>query len=282
MKTDPLTRDHAIITPWSENYTEAKFAYIRDLITDADILKRFQKGGELPAGYGIGIDERCIEYPWFFAQIPVSAKTMLDAGSTLNHEAVVHHPALNDKDLHILTLSPEGNCFWKLGISYLFSDLRSIPIRDEYYDVIVSISTLEHVGMDNSAHTGQARYRENRPTDFILALRELWRVLKPRGRLFITLPFGKYEDMGFALQFDSRTLKELLCTVPFRSIEQRFYRYSANGWQSSNETECGNCRYVEWVIEYFSNPKKGLPQPIPEEKDLAAAARAVACLQLTK
>jgi hypothetical protein len=88
--------------------------------------------------------------------------------------------------------------------------------------------------------------------------------------------------MGFALQFDSRTLKELLCTVPFQSIEQRFYRYSANGWQSSTETDCGNCRYVEWVIEYFSNPKKGLPQPIPEEKDLAAAARAVACLQLTK
>jgi hypothetical protein len=112
MKTDPLTSDHAIITPWSENYTEAKFAYIRDLIKDADILRRFQNGGELPAGYGIGIDERCIEYPWFFAQVPVSAKTMLDAGSTLNHEAVVHHPALNDKELHILTLSPEGNCLY--------------------------------------------------------------------------------------------------------------------------------------------------------------------------
>ena len=73
---------------------------------------------------------------------------MLDAGSTLNHAHILQRlrPAM-DK-LHIVTLAPEERAFPELDVSYLFADLRDLPLSDDVYDQVVSISTLEHVGLD--------------------------------------------------------------------------------------------------------------------------------------
>jgi RNA polymerase sigma-70 factor (ECF subfamily) len=57
--------------------------------------------------------------------------------------------------IHILSLAPEEECFWQRSVSYLFHDLRNIPIRDDYYDTISCLSTLQHVGCDNSSFTGK-------------------------------------------------------------------------------------------------------------------------------
>ncbi|MFA6172227.1 MAG: hypothetical protein WC334_07085 [Kiritimatiellales bacterium] len=49
------------------------------------------------------------------------------------------------------------------------------------YDLIISISTLEHVGWDESLR---------RPDKLILALENLKLLLKPEGRLIVTVPLG--------------------------------------------------------------------------------------------
>jgi hypothetical protein len=91
------------------------------------------------------------EYSWLLAHLQSGPEIFLDAGSALNHAFILEQPVLEKKKLHILTLAPESNCFWQKGISYLYHDLRSIPIRDGYYDAIVGLSTLEHVGCDKYA-----------------------------------------------------------------------------------------------------------------------------------
>lgn len=268
--------------PWQADYYQIKFDHIKKALENPRLLEIFLQGSKLPAGYGIGIDERCIEYLYFFAHLPPQSRTILDAGSTLNHDAVIHHSALDRKNLHIATLAPEGNCFWRKGISYLFTDFRSIPIKDNYYDCIVSISTIEHVGMDNFGITGQTAHHESRPKDFLLAIKELWRVLKPNGTLMLTVPFGRYTNLGFALQFDSDLLQELIMAVPFVEKKIDFYKYFPTGWQISSAKECSQCLFVEWLAKFLLNPTKGWPDPIPVEHDLAAGARAVACIRLTK
>jgi hypothetical protein len=128
--------------PWSSGYHEAKIQLIGNLLADSPLLTLFREQSSLPEHYGVGFDERCIEYPWLLAHLEHGHQIVLDAGSALNHGYIVEHDLLRDKKVHILTLAPEGNCFWRQGISYLFDDLRHVPTRDVYYDTVVCISTL--------------------------------------------------------------------------------------------------------------------------------------------
>jgi len=84
-----------------------------------------------------------------------------------------------------------------------------LPIRDNTYDAVVSISTLEHIGMDNSRYTSNDRYREKIADAFVVAVGELRRVLKFGGHLFITVPYGKYQNVGWLQQFNSELIDQL-------------------------------------------------------------------------
>lgn len=265
--------------PWSPGYGIYKRQFIMQALVNEDLLGRFRRGEPLIPGYGVGLDERCIEYPWLLTHLHDGPEVLLDAGSTLNHDFILDHPVFQHRVIHILTLAPEANCFWQKGISYLFHDLRDIPIRDAYYDSIACLSTLEHVGCDNVLCTQNDAYREHRPDDFILAMKELCRVLKPGGTLFLTVPFGVYHHFGTFQQFDRKLLSRAIEAFGKASeVVQIFYRYTDEGWKMASAQDCAECEYVEWI----NRPGNQWPSPLSIEPDRAAGARAVACVRMVK
>ncbi len=268
--------------PWSKTYNEYRFNFIKKIIKDPKNLSIFKLNKKLPINYGIGIDERCIEIPWVFAQLTAGQERVLDAGSALNHEIFVKQTIWQEKSLHILTLAPENNCFWRSGISYLYEDLRDIPIKDNYYDTVISVSTLEHIGFDNTLFTHKKTLGANLPEDFLYAVSEIKRVLKSKGCFLLTLPFGAYLDLGIAQQFDVQLLDKLINAFEPQHIEKVYYKYSINGWQLALEEECSNCMFLEWLADVYRSSDKCFPDPIPAAYDLAAAARAVVCLKMIK
>lgn len=248
-------------------------------LADEPLLMRFRHGEALPAGYGVGVDERCIEYPWAVSRLDNGPAVLLDAGSTLNHDFILEHPILRNKELHIFTLAPEAQCFWQRGISYLFCDLRDIPIRDNYYDSVACISTLEHIGCDNTFYTGSDADGEDHREDFVIAMQELWRVLKSGGHLFLTVPFGAYRHCGSFQQFDSMLLSRAIAAFgEAAQVAVAFYRYSEEGWNVANQADCEKCEYWRWI----GQPRETWPDPLPVEPDLATGARAVACVEFIK
>jgi SAM-dependent methyltransferase len=267
--------------PWSPGYARYKSQVITRMLRDNTIVELFRSGDPLPVKYGYGVDERCVEYPWLFSQLPADAKFILDAGSVLNHDFILTQPFLNGRKLHLITSAPEHNCFWRKGISYIYEDLRRLPFRDDCYDAIVCLSTLEHVGCDNTAYTAESAYSASHPNDIELVMRELKRVLKPGGTLFLSVPFGSYRNFGTFRQFDRSLLSLALAAFGDASnCAETFYRYRSDGWQLATASECAECKYVEWIAESWRLHQE--PSPIPVEEDLAAAARAVACIQLVK
>lgn len=267
--------------PWSVGYTLYRQKQIEKAISDETVMDTFRNSMQLPMLYGVGIDERCIEYPMLIANISQNAQNLLDAGSILNHEYILKHPLFNNKKIHIITLSPEKNCYWEKGISYLYGDLRDIPIRDNYYDEVICISVLEHIGCDNQMFANKGKYNDDSPMDFIAAIKEMSRVLKHGGSLLLTVPFGKYRHFGIFQQFDYERLS--LAIEAFGTaarIVQTFYKYKNNGWQLSNADECAECEYVGWLADAWRNST--WPDVIPKEPDNATAARAVACVRITK
>ena len=92
------------------------------------------------------------------------------------------------EEIHIVTLVYEGIAFPERGVSYAFSDLRTLPYRDNFFDTVVSISTLEHVGMDNTGY-GSTQPRAADPAGEVdQAARELTRVLAPGGSCSFRFP----------------------------------------------------------------------------------------------
>jgi len=253
--------------PWSRGYSEYKWNYISSVIHSHEIMDLFKKSSSLPSGYGQRLDERVVEYPWILSQIPQESCRLLDAGSILNHPHIISHPDLRNKKITITTLAPEHYCYYKFGISYLYEDLRNLPLRDNFYDMVICISTLEHVGMDNTRFVASPDYFEKKHEDFKLAIREMQRVLKHGGIMLVTVPYGQYESFGWFQVFDSNLVMQTIETFNPNAVFKIFYIYTSKGWNISDENTCSTQRYFD--------KKTWTP-------DFAAAARAVCCLKLTK
>ncbi len=256
--------------PWRRGYFEYKWKMIKKYINDHEIIQLFIKKDLLPANFGIGIDERVVEYPWMLSHINKEPAKLLDAGSALNFEAILSHEKIKNKKTTIVTLNPEANCFWHLGISYIFDDLRNLPFTSDYFDVITSISTIEHIGMDNTEiYTSNSKYKENKTEDYLIAINELKRVLKPNGKLLITVPFGKYHNFGFFQQFDKSMINKIISTFGTDKCQITFYKYTNNGWQICAEEPSSTAEYIT-----SDRAKK--------DSSLPAAASAIACILITK
>ena len=217
-------------------------------------------GRPLPERYGIGFDERVVEFPWI-ATRELSGR-VLDAGSTLNHAHVLPRLRPRVASLDIVTLTPEEQAFPQLDVSYQYADLRDLPYRDAIYDTVVCLSTLEHVGMDNAQYGDAAPRSDDSLADLARAVRELRRVLRPGGRMFVTVPFGVAADLGWQRVFDAAALEALLAELAPVSSEVEIFRYLPSGWVRSNVDEAGDAVYRD----HFSDPTPAA--------DRAPAARA--------
>lgn len=252
--------------PLTPGYDVHKWTQIAAALSDSALLDLFKRGEALPANYGHGIDERIVEYPWLVSRLPRGSQMLLDAGSALNFKPLMMLPVLKEKTVHVLTLHPESNCFWQSGVSYEFADLRDLPFKDSYFDQIACLSTLEHVGLNTEIYTSE-RVESLQKGDYKIAAGELWRVLKPGGRLYLTLPFGKPCDLDWLQQFDAAMIGSLLELLRPREVSEVYYRYDARGWSVSSAEACRDAEYTA---------------PESVSRELPVAAGAVVCLDLLK
>jgi glycosyltransferase involved in cell wall biosynthesis/SAM-dependent methyltransferase len=254
--------------PWSHEYTEAHRAFVSRELQDASLLATLRDGAPLPERFGVGFDERVVEFPWVAAQ--ELGGRVLDAGSALNHLHVLGRLRPRMGELDIVTLAPEDESFPELGVSYLYADLRALPMPDASYDRVLSISTLEHVGMDNTYYGADVAKAPDPQRELLAAVRELARVLRPGGDCYITVPAGSGERFAWVRTLTPAELDELVEAFAPEHHTLAFYRHSATGWQLSDRDAVAG----ETYRDHFTS---GPPGP-----DRAVAARAVACLKLVK
>ena len=251
--------------PWSPGYYTAKKRTIRSAI-DAGLFKR---SADLPPNYGRGLDERVIEYPWLFAQLEEEPGRVLDAGSVLNYHFLVSRPPVKNAHLTIMTLAPENRCYWNRSISYVFGDLRTPFFSDGLFDVVVSVSTIEHIGLDNTRlYTSDAALKETDANGFVAAIDQFKRVLKPGGVCLITVPFGKRVVRDWYQVFNAQLVQEVVDA--FQPVEYtiEYFGYSQNGWSRVRPEQIAEAEFYD----IHEGKRIGA--------DSAAAARGVACLRL--
>ena len=230
-----------VIRARGETLARRQRRFVRRELDNREALERLAAGEPLPPSYGVGANERVVEIPWLLAQRP--AGKMLDAGSALNHTDYLDHLQPLVSELHIVTLAYEGCAHPERGISYAYSDLRTLPYDDEYFDTVASVSTLEHVGMDNAGYGASAPRAADPAAETELALRELARVLRSGGRLLFSVPYGEREDHGTFRQLDRSDLEQLIKAAEPTETSISVYRYDGQGWGLSNLEGAADARY---------------------------------------
>ncbi len=195
---------------------------------------------------GAGFDERVVEIPLAIeCAAPETTKRILDAGATLNLSRFRGHLSGDAAFVHF-TQSGEAEDpeFDGPRFSYLFGDLRELPFRDEWFDRVLCISTLEHVGMDNQRYGGPA---EEEPETWRQAVAELKRVLSRGGTLMISVPCGRPRSLGWYRVFGREDVEDVEEALAPLEVETRYFAYDRE-WFDSKPKQMAELDVEESVI----------------------------------
>jgi SAM-dependent methyltransferase len=194
---------------------------------------------ERPRGLGgpASSDERVVEIPWALARLRGEAR-VLDVGYAFAEPAYL---------AGLSAAVPDGLVGVDLverdvaGLRSVVADVRALPFAPRSFDVVLCISTLEHVGMDNRVYGGPGEQDES---GRLAALRELRSVLARGGRLLVTVPTGKPDGQPTQVVDEPAAWLALFRDGGFLVHEHEVYERSPEGWRPA-EGSVAALRYGE-------------------------------------
>lgn len=170
-----------------------------------------------------GTDERVIEIPWVLSRLVPSGR-VLEVGYAFAEPAYLAGLVRAGVELAGVDLAERDVD----GLERIVADVRSLPLPDGSVDQVLLVSTLEHVGADNTAYGLEAEAEPGSRAD---ALRELRRVLRPGGTLLVTVPLGEPGDHGWFRLDDIRGWTRLFTSAGLFVEEQESYELTGDGWR---------------------------------------------------
>ena len=123
-------------------------------------------------------------------------------------------------------------------------DARLMGFRDEVFDKIICISTVEHIGIQPTHHF----VREYDALGDVKAFSEIFRILKKGGRVVLTVPYADKSIHGYIKKhriYDSSTLARLI--NGFHVKRKEYYIYIKGKWKNCKRTDIAN------KLRLFSN-----------------------------
>jgi SAM-dependent methyltransferase len=184
-----------------------------------------------------GTDERVVEIPWVLSRLRGEGR-VLEVGYAFAETPYLGALLRSGVELVGVDLAArEVN-----GMETFVADVCELPFEHGAFAQALLVSTLEHVGADNTvygletASDGDARVR---------ALRELRRVLAPDGSLLVTVPLGEQGDHGWFRQEDERGWSRMYARSGFFLEEVEAYELLPDGWRATRSFRPEGVRYGE-------------------------------------
>ncbi len=187
------------------------------------------------------LDERVVEYKWIFNELKKlkSNSNLLDAGSSLNFPQLIDK--IKDKfKITIQTLFPENYSFFDEGISYVYDDLTKKNFNKNTFDIITCISTIEHVGFDNSIYNKDNKKitKKNNNQDYLKVVDNFRFFLKKKGILLITVPYGTHKEFKNLQVFDDKRINNIITKFKTKKFSVRYATYVNECWHECSSKKC--------------------------------------------
>jgi SAM-dependent methyltransferase len=182
-------------------------------------------------------DERVIEIPWVLSRLRTRGR-VLEVGYAFAEAAYLAALLRADVELVGVDLAAREVD----GMETVEADVRALPFPDRSFEQVLLVSTLEHVGADNSVY-GVEGEREDGARE--AALRELARVVAHDGSLLVTVPLGEPGDHGWFRQDDEHGWTSLFARADCFVEELEMYELGPEGWRAAPSFEAAGVRYGE-------------------------------------
>jgi SAM-dependent methyltransferase len=205
---------------------DEEFERVRALDDGVALATRSRLRGERPRGIRApaSCDERAIEIPWTLARYR-GEPDVLDVGYALATPFwVAGLAAAVPGEIVGVDVLPADLPSYR-GV---VADVRELPLDDDSFEIAFCVSTLEHVGAES-----RFRYRSGA----LKALRELRRVLRPAGRLLLTVPSGAAERHDGFVQREPVWWLALTADAGFVTVESEIYVCDVDGWHGAEHAD---------------------------------------------
>ena len=170
------------------------------------------------------VDERAIEIAWTLGRYR-GERRVLDVGYAfaepiwLSALIGAHPSELTGVDLVEREVP---------GMESVVADVRALPFSNRSFDVVFCISTLEHVGADNTRY-GSAADRD--PAGPLEALRELRRVVTRGGRILLSIPCGEAGEEWYVRR-SADAWRDLFRQADLYVYDEEEYARTPEGWRA--------------------------------------------------
>lgn len=147
-------------------------------------------------------------------------------------------------DITGIDIVPANENIHRLYTHSVVGNIAKTTFAANTFDLIWCISALEHFGMDNSIYT----------SDFTIdsemdkaAIKEMMRIVRIGGTVYISVPFGRFENLGWLRNYDLNHWEGLLGVVASSAIVNKMYfRYTdERGWSTATPNELSNTGYSD-------------------------------------
>lgn len=205
----------------------------------------FPKSVHLPVPYGKGMSERVVEI--LIARLTYQpGRKVLDVGhaNIMNAHIRMLKSLERPYDVTGIDIAEPTDEIRPLYTASLLGDITKTGLPEGSFDLIWCISALEHFGMDNSVYLDT--FTLDKTMD-VKALEEMLRITRNGGTIFVSVPYGKFEDHGWLKNYDRENWQKLLAVArPVARIDELYFKYSdAQGWRPAEAAELAGTGYLD-------------------------------------
>jgi O-antigen chain-terminating methyltransferase len=194
--------------------------------------------------------ERVVEIPWVLRRYSGEAR-VLEVGYAFAEELYLR--ALEDLRIPFLVGIDMAATPYEESISGLQKvqgDVLASCFRAKSFDLVLCVSTIEHIGRDNSRYGLDSGRDVINPDQVAIQAMADW--LVPGGRLLVTVPFGRYEDHGWLINYDIDALDALVQSSGLEAVEMVFYGWGPGGWRAVEPEDLSNHGYRSFGAAHAS------------------------------
>ena len=163
--------------------------------------------------------ERIVENPFVFTNLHriKEGARILDVGYR-GSTVIAELAALNIFECYAIDIRKP---FRYLRTKIVRGSICKAPFRSSFFDVILAISTVEHIGL-------QEPYSDTKDSKGdCIAVQEMTRILKTDGTMFLTVPYGRTTPWSYFRSYNRESLRRMLHGL--RIEEEEYYCRSKDG-----------------------------------------------------